>query len=389
VIYDQAEKMLRPLNVEIDVRQILGELSIAKQQLIQIAAAVGRGAHILIFDEPTSSLSGIETEQLFKLIKQLQHQGVTSIYVSHHLEEIFHLCDTVTVLRDGQKVGTEPISKLDQNKLVQMMIGRPLEDYRPEYLNHPPGPVRLRVNHLTSPGNFYDVTFDLRAGEILGLAGLVGAGRTQIAQALFGLDPAVTGKTSVDEKPVAIATPRDALSHRIALIPEDRKRFGLVLSMNARENITLPTLEELATWGFVRSGRERDIARRYFELLNVKAAGLDAPTQSLSGGNQQKLVLARWLASQADILLVDEPTRGVDVGARAEIHHLIDQLAGQGKAILLISSELPELLSLSTRLLVIRNGQIVATLNRQEADQAALLRLMAGITPESENNHSR
>jgi ABC-type sugar transport system ATPase subunit len=388
-LYEQAEKMLKPLDVDIDVRRTLGDLSIAKQQLIQIAAAVGRGAHILIFDEPTSSLSGVESRQLFKLIKQLQHQGVTSIYVSHHLEEIFHLCDTITVLRDGQVAGTEPAARLDQNKLVQMMIGRTLENYFPEHLDHRPGQIRLRVEHLSSPGNFHDISFDLRAGEILGMAGLVGAGRTQIAQALFGLDPAVTGKIFIDEKPISIATPRDALRRGLALIPEDRKRFGLILSMNARENISLPTLDELATWTFVRSDKEKQIALHYFELLRVKAAGLDAPAQSLSGGNQQKLVLARWLASNANILLIDEPTRGVDVGAKAEIHHLIDQLARQGAAILLISSELPEILNLSTRILIVRNGRIVASFARREADQASLMRLMAGITPEAANNHSQ
>ncbi len=388
-LYGRAEQMLQPLGVEIDVRRILGELSIAQQQLVQIAGAVGRGAHILIFDEPTSSLSGVESEQLFKLIKQLQHKGVTSIYISHHLEDVFHLCDTVTVLRDGQVVGTEPVKNLDQGKLVQMMIGRPLGNYFPEHLDHPPGNIRLRVEHLSSPGNFQNISFDLRAGEILGLAGLVGAGRTQIAQALFGLDSSATGKIFIDEKPVSIANPRDALGLGLALIPEDRKRFGLVLSMNARENISLPTLEELSTWSFVRSTDEKQIARHYFDLLHVKAAGIDAPALSLSGGNQQKLVLARWLASKAGILLIDEPTRGVDVGAKAEIHHLIDQLARQGAAILLISSELPEILNLATRILVLRHGQIVGQLTRQEADQSTLLRLMAGISSGDTNNHPK
>lgn len=388
-LYDQAEKMLQPLGVKINVRRILGEISIAQQQLVQIAAAVDRGAEILIFDEPTSSLSGVECKQLFKLIKQLQHQGITSIYVSHHLEDIFHLCDTVTVLRDGQVVGTEPVKNLDHGKLVQMMIGRPLDNYFPEHLDHPPGNIRLRVENLSSLGNFQDISFELRAGEILGLAGLVGAGRTQIAQALFGLDPSAAGKILIDEKPVFIANPRDALRLGLALIPEDRKRFGLILSMNARENISLPTLEELSIWGFIRSAEEKRIARHYFELLRVKAAGIDAPALSLSGGNQQKLVLARWLASKADILLIDEPTRGVDVGAKAEIHHLIDQLARQGAAILLISSELPEILNLSTRLLVLRHGRIAGRLARQEADQHTLLRLMAGISADDHNDHPK
>ncbi len=388
-LYDQAEKMLEPLGVKIDVRRNLGELSIANQQLIQIAAAVGRGAHILIFDEPTSSLSGIESEQLFKLIKQLQHQGVTSIYVSHHLQDVFLLCDTVTVLRDGRVVGTEPVKSLDEDKLVRMMIGRPLDNYFPGHLDHPPGKIRLRVENLSSPGNFRNVSFDLRAGEILGLAGIVGAGRTQIAQALFGLDPAADGKIFIDETPVSIHNPRDALRHGVALIPEDRKRFGLVLSMNARENISLPTLQELAAWTFVRSTKEIEIARQYFELLRVKAAGIDAPAWSLSGGNQQKLVLARWLASKADILLIDEPTRGVDVGAKAEIHHLLDQLARQGAAILLISSELPEILNLATRIIVLRNGQIAGRINRHQADQATLLRLMSGISADNTNNHPK
>lgn len=378
-VFVRAEAMLAPLGAAIDVRRTVGDLSVAQQQLVQIAGALSHGAGILVFDEPTSSLSQAEARRLFEQIKDLRTRGVTAIYVSHHLDEIFELCDAVTVLRDGEVIGTHSIRDVDKDRLVEMMIGRTLEVRDPGYLANKPGPVRLRVEDLSSPGNFEHVSFEVRAGEILGLAGLVGAGRTQIAQALFGLDPNVQGRVCLDGQPVCIRKPADALNAGMALIPEDRRRFGLVMSMTARENITLPTLPNLARWCWINRREEDRLAESYFRLLRIKADGLDASALSLSGGNQQKLVLARWLAAHAKILLIDEPTRGVDVGAKAEIHRLIDDLARQGTAILLISSELPELLHLSTRTIVLRNGRIAGELPRAQADQETILRLMAGL----------
>jgi ABC-type sugar transport system ATPase subunit len=379
-IVERAKEQLQAIGAKIDVNQRLGDLPISQQQVIQIAGAVGRGARILIFDEPTSSLSQAESELLFELIKRLQAGGVTSIYVSHRMEEIFRLCDTISVLRDGQMVGTKPVSELDEASLVQMMIGRPFEAYFPAHLDAKPGKELLRVVGLSSPGKFESVSFTLHAGEILGLAGLVGSGRTEIAEALFGLDPLATGEVFIEGKPADVfGRPTVALQMGLGLVPEDRKRHGLVLSMTAKENITLPTLKALASMGWVHGKKEEAVARKYFDVMRVRAPHIDALSASLSGGNQQKLVLARWLAANCRILLVDEPTRGVDVGAKAEIHGLIDRLASEGSGILVISSELPEVLNLSTRLLVLRNGRVAGSLDRADYTQEAVMRLMAGV----------
>ena len=376
---ETAKDYLKAIGADIDVGRRLGELTIGQQQMVQIAGAVGRGARILIFDEPTSSLSQPECERLFELIKRLQADGVTAIYVSHRMPEIFQLCDTITVLRDGRLVDTKPVTELDESTLVQMMIGRPFEAYFPSHLGAEMGKELLRVENLSSPGKFSQVSFCVHAGEIVGFAGLVGSGRTEIAEALFGLDPLATGRIFVEGKEVAIGSPAAAMSLGLGLVPEDRKRHGLVLSMTARENVTLPTLGRLATLGWVHKQEERNLARKYFELTRVHATGIDAVAASLSGGNQQKLVLTRWLAAKCRVLLIDEPTRGVDVGAKAEIHGLIDDLAAEGAGILLISSELPEVLNLSTRLVVLRHGQIAGELARGEANQENVMRLMAGV----------
>jgi len=376
---EQARRFLADIRTPIDLNRRVGDLPVSQQQLVQIAGAVARGARVLVFDEPTSSLSGVEAHRLFELIEKLRARGVTSIYVSHRLEEIFRLCDTVTVLRDGKLVETRPMAGVDQAALVQLMIGRPLGAYFPAHLERPPGAELLRVQNLSSPGKFQPISFTLRAGEVLGMAGLIGAGRTDIAQALFGLDEKATGSVWIEGKPVSVRRPVTAMENGLGLVPEDRKRHGLVLMMSARENISLPTLERRAKWGWVKKEEERALAKKFFDLLQVRAPGFDTVAASLSGGNQQKLVLAKWLAARCRVLMVDEPTRGVDVGAKAEIHGLIDRLAAEGSGVLLISSELPEIIHLSTRILVVRHGRIAAELTRQDATQEKLLRLMAGI----------
>jgi ABC-type sugar transport system ATPase subunit len=375
----RATEYLGAIQSKIDPTKLVGALPVSQQQLVQIAAAVSHGARILIFDEPTSSLSQIESEHLFELIKQLQARGVTAIYVSHRMEEIYQLCDTITVLRDGQHVATKPAVELDRNSLVQMMIGRALEAYFPRHLAAEQGEELLRVENLSSPGKFENISFQLRAGEVLGFAGLVGAGRTEIAEALFGLDRLATGRVYVNGKSMPLRNPSMAMRHHIGMVPEDRKRHGLVLMMNARENTSLPTLERFAGLGWVRSAAERQSAQKYFDLLHVRAPGIESVVAGLSGGNQQKVVLGKWLAADCRVLIVDEPTRGVDVGAKAEIHGLIDELANKGNGVLLISSELPEVINLSTRILVLRNGRIVGEVSRVQATQETLLRLMAGI----------
>jgi len=375
----QAETMLEATGAAIDVRRLMRELTIGQQQVVQIAAAIGRGARIIVFDEPTSSLSQHEADRLYDLIDRLRARGVTAIYVSHRMEEIFRLCDAVTVLRDGRHVATTPIGALDRAALVEMMIGRRLDEYFPAHVEGTPGQELLRVEGLSSPAGFRDISFSVRAGEVLGLAGLVGAGRSEIAQAIFGMDPHVRGRLVLAGQPVHVANPEIAMSHGIGLVPEDRKRQGLVLSMSALSNTTLATLERLSRFGFIRRARERQQAQTYFDRLRVRASGLDVIAAGLSGGNQQKLVLAKWLAAECRILILDEPTRGVDVGAKAEIHALIDRLAADGCAVILISSELPEVLHLSTRILVLREGRIAGELSRADANQGALMRLMAGV----------
>ena len=306
-------------------------------------------------------------------------QGATCLYVSHRLREIFHLCDAVTVLRDGTHVATRPLAGLDERALVQMMIGRNLESVTPEHLGKAPGPERLKVERLTSPGRFEGIDLSVRAGEVVGLAGLVGAGRSEVAQALFGLDPAATGVITVDGGEVTVKDPASALRLGLGLVPEDRQRQGLVLMLGGRTNTTLPILERLARLTWVRRRDEEALVADQFARLHVRIPQMDFPVAGLSGGNQQKIVLARWLAARCRILILDEPTRGVDVGAKAEIHALIDRLAADGSAVLLISSEMPELLALSTRIVVLRSGRVVGALARADASEEAVAHLMTGI----------
>lgn len=375
----KAEEMLAAIGARMDVHRRVGDLTTGQQQMLQIASAVGTGAKVIVFDEPTSSLSQHEADRLYELIDRLRARGVTSIYVSHRMEEIFRLCDTVTVLRDGAHVATVPTDGLTQAALVQMMIGRPLDEYFPSHIHGQSGEELLRVEALSSPGKFTDVSFTIRAGEVLGFAGLVGAGRSEVAQALFGLDPAATGHVFVRGHSISLSGPRKAMRAGVGLVPEDRKRQGLVLSMTALANTTLPILAALSRWLFIKRRAERSLVGSYFERLRVRASGVDVVTAGLSGGNQQKLVLAKWLAAKCQILILDEPTRGVDVGAKAEIHALIDELASRGAGVLLISSELPEIVNLCTRIIVLREGKIAGELPRGTATQDALMRLMAGV----------
>jgi len=375
----RATAMLEEIGTTLDVWRPLGALNLAQQQMVQIAAAVGSGARIIVFDEPTSSLSQVEADRLYELIGRLKARGVTCIYVSHRMPEIFRLCDAVSVLRDGKHVGTRPTEGLTEPELVRMMIGRSLAEYFPHHLAAAPGEELLRVEGLSSPGKFRDVSFSLRTGEVLGLAGLVGAGRSEVAQALFGLDPQVRGSVYLQGRPAKIRTPGEAIRAGIGLVPEDRKRQGLVLSESGTSNTSLPILRRLFRLHWIRRSRERALAREYFDRLRVRTPSVDAGVAGLSGGNQQKIVLAKWLAARSRVLILDEPTRGVDVGAKAEIHALVDELAAQGSAILLISSELPEVINLSGRILVLREGRMVGEVPRERASQDLLLRMMAGL----------
>lgn len=375
-----AKSILSSIGIKIDINKKLGDFSISQQQMVQIAMAVGWGARIIIFDEPTSSLSQQECENLFNLIKDLQARNVTSIFISHRLKEIFDLCDTITVLRDGAVVGTKQINEVNEDILVEMMIGRRLEEYFPKHLSSPLGKELLRVENFSSPPRFYNISFSLRAGEVLGLCGLVGAGRTEISEAIFGLNKQISGKIYLEGKQVKINSPKTAVSLGIGLVPEDRKRHGLVLLMSSRDNLILPILERFALYGWIKNNKVTKVVQKYCERMKIKTRSIDDAVVSLSGGNQQKIMLARWLAAKCKVLILDEPTRGVDVGTKAEIHSLIDQLAREGTGILLISSELPEIINLSKRILVLRNGKIVAEVQRENATQENLMRFMAGIS---------
>ena len=377
---ERAESMLAEIGTTLDVWRRVGSLTIAQQQMVQIAMAVSGGARVIIFDEPTSSLSQTEADRLYALIGRLRSRGVACIYVSHRMPEVFHLCDTVSVLRDGQHVATRSIGDLSERDLVQMMIGRPLADYVPRRDSVVFGDEALRVEGLSSPGKFEDVSFTLRSGEVLGLAGLVGAGRSELAQALFGLDPVRRGAITVGGTPARVQTPAAAIALGLGLVPEDRKRQALVPQESGMHNLSLAILRRLSRFGWLRRREERSVAQEFFDRLRVRAPTVDTVVAGLSGGNQQKIVLARWLAARSRVLILDEPTRGVDVGAKAEIHALIGELATQGAAILLISSELPEILTLSQRILVLRAGRIVGEMTQAQATQDGLLRLMAGLS---------
>ena len=381
----RATALLAETGTTLDVSRRLGELSIGNRQMVEIAAAVGGGAKIIVFDEPTSSLSQAEAERLYELLRRLKARGVTCIYVSHRMPEIFALCDAVSVLRDGRHVVTRSTTGLTEDELVEMMIGRSIAEYIPTPRSTARGDEVLRAEGLTIPGRFEDVSLTLHAGEVVGLAGLMGAGRSEVAAALFGLDALSAGRIFFRGKAVIISDPKQAIALGIGFVPEDRKRQGLVLSESAMRNTSLPTLPRLSRFTWIWRARERAQTRTLFDRLRVRTPGLDAVVAGLSGGNQQKVVLSKWLAAKPQVLILDEPTRGVDVGAKAEIHALIGELAAQGTAILVISSELPEVLRLAERILVLRDGRLVGEIARADASQETLLRMMAGLGKKSDS----
>ena len=391
--HELARRRLAEIGAELDVTAPLSSLSTAQEQLVQVAAAVGTGANTLVFDEPTSSLTPAETERLLALVGRLRARGATILYVTHRLAEVEALADRVSVLRDGRLVATLPREQAQPAALVRLMIGRDAPAAEPREMApaaaEPATPL-LQVRGLSSPGHFEIVSFEVRAREIVGLAGLVGAGRSELARALFGLDPAARGEVRVDGAPLRLGSTRAAIAAGLALLPEDRKREGLVLGLGARANWSLPVLRRLPRWGgralsalrLVDRGAERRAAVAALAAVGATPASVERPVAALSGGNQQKVVLARWLSTGARLLLVDEPTRGVDVGAKAAIHALLRERARAGAGLLLVSSELEELLALSDRLLVMRAGRLVGERPRAAASQESLLRLMAGVEDE-------
>ena len=363
----RARELLDLSGARIDPDTTAGELSIPEQQLVEIARALGAEAKILILDEPTASLSEEEVENLFRVIQDLKQRQVGMIYISHRLEELRRIGDRVTILRDGRSIATNAMSEITDQELIRLMVGRELKQVFPKR-EVPIGDTVLEVSHLGSRASgIDDVSFSLRAGEILGLAGLVGSGRTEVARALFGVTPAERGEIRLNGRPIRITDPSDAVESGIAYLPEDRRRHGVVLELPIAANTTLASLRRIAKFGFIDYSAEREITIGYVDRLGVKTHSIFAPAAVLSGGNQQKVALGRWLATGPSVLILDEPTQGIDVGAKSEIHRLMCDLAERGLAILMISSELPEILGMSDRIGVMRQGRLVTVLDRKDA----------------------
>ena len=374
----KAKQLFERIGVAVDLETPCHRLSVAQKQVVEIAKALSRDVRILVMDEPTAALTPQEVSRLLAIVRDLKEHGIGIIYISHRLDEVYSVADRTMVLRDGEHVGTWPTAKLERTALIEAMVGRKIENEFPKH-RHELGPVRLQVRQLCRPPMVQDVSFSLHAGEVLGLTGLVGAGRTEVARAIFGADRLISGEILLDGNQVTIRSPRDAIQAGICLLSEDRKSEGLVLGSSARENFGLPNLAHFANIGWIQQRRERSAFARYTGELSIKLASPEQKVRNLSGGNQQKVVLAKWLDRNSDVVLFDEPTRGIDVGAKYEIYLLINELARQGKAILMISSELPEVLGMSDRILVMHEGRITGEIQDVEsATQEQILTLAVG-----------
>jgi len=371
-MHRETDRRLSSLGVRLNPATKMRQLKVADMQLVEIAKALAHRASVIIMDEPTSALSHHEVEALFGTIRELSSGGVAVVYISHKLEEVFALADCVTVLRDGMIVGTHPREALDSESLIHLMVGREFNGERTER-NRVRGDVALVVNSLGKAGKFSDISFDVHAGEIVGLAGLMGAGRTELVNAIYGLEPADSGEIRVHGAVTTTRAPRDAIEAGIGLVTEDRKCFGLVPTFGVRGNVTLAALRRWCRGSFIQNEAEQNVTDAQIRNLRIRAQDREQPVLTLSGGNQQKVVLARTLLTEPRILLLDEPTRGIDIGAKAEVHAVINELAAAGKAVVLVSSELPELLTLSDRILVLRGGRLSAELDARKTTPAEIL----------------
>ena len=371
----KAEKALEFLKSDISPKTIVGNLSVAKQQMVAIATAVAQEAKMIIMDEPTSALSKKEVERLYEIIDDLKAQNIAIMFVGHKMDELFHVADRFTVFRDGQYVNTVNSKEVTEQDLVAMMVGRKIEGK--SYANlEEKGPAVLTVKGLSKKGNFKDINFEVRQGEVLGVTGLVGAGRSETAQAIFGLTSIDSGQVFIDGKEVHIKSPADALKMGIAYVPESRQTQGLVLPKTIRENILLPQLDKYANkFGILNNKEMEDATNKWIDMLDVRPNNPDLTAMSLSGGNQQKVVLAKWISTQAKVLIVDEPTNGVDIGAKDEIHKILRNLASQGMAVIVISSELPEILTVSDRIMVMRRGRVSGFLDNKDLTQEMIMNL--------------
>jgi rhamnose transport system ATP-binding protein len=374
----EAREVLARLDVRLDVGEPARGLTLAEQQTVEIAKAISLDVRVLIMDEPTASLSAHEVQRLFRIVHSLRQHGVAILFISHRMEEVFEIADRVTILRDGRWISTTPRTELTPAMAISRMVGREVRElFRRE--RREPGAVRLSVRGLCREGAFQDVSFDLRAGEVLGFAGLVGARRTDVGLALFGIAPADGGEIELDGTPVTVSSPREGMALGIAYSTEDRRQLGLVMPLSIAANVSLPSLPRfLSPGGMVRRAQEQAAAEAYRQRLSIRAPSVDTPASSLSGGNQQKVVISKWLETNPKVMILDEPTRGIDVGAKVEVHQLIDDLAARGIAIILISSDLPEVLAMSDRILVMREGRQMAIFDHHEATQERVLSAAMG-----------
>jgi rhamnose transport system ATP-binding protein len=379
---ERVQGLLDRLGVRLDAERPVRGLSIADQQIVEIAKALSFDARVLIMDEPTAALSGPEVERLFSVVRTLREQGAAVLFITHRLDEVFAICDTVTVMRDGAVVHDAQIAQMTPDDMVRRMVGRELSTLFPKQ-DAQTGEVVLEVHRLTREGVFFDVSFDVRAGEIVALAGLVGAGRSEVARGIFGIDRVDAGHVEVAGRRLPRGKPDEAMRAGIGFVPEDRRQQGLVMDLSIARNTALTRLRALARSGLIRSSAEKHLAREWGARLQLKFHRLEDDVGTLSGGNQQKVVLAKWLATSPKVLIVDEPTRGIDVGTKAEVHRLMSELAGDGLAVLMISSELPEVLGMADRVLVMHEGRLTGELSRAEADEESVIRLATGTVEEA------
>ncbi len=380
-MYKRAAELLESLGVQLDPHAKVRGLSIANQQMVEMASALSKNAKILLMDEPTAALTPSEVEDLFKIMRRLRDQNTAIVFVSHRLEEIFAVCDRITVLRDGEMVGTRNVKDSSIEEIIRMMVGRPLSALFQKTSAQEIGKPMLEVSGLSRKMKFQDISLQVHAGEIVGLAGLVGSGRTEVARALFGTLDIDAGTVRIDGQAVKIQSPRDAMAKGLTYLPEDRQRHGLLMPMSISQNATLSVLERISNHGWLREQSEREVTTEYVEKLHVVLRDVSQPVRELSGGNQQKVVISKWMLVNPKVMILDEPTRGIDIGAKSEVHRLMGELAAQGMAILMISSELPEILAMSDRVLVMREGRISGRFDRSDATQE---RIMAAATGQLE-----
>jgi len=374
---ETARSLFERIGVQVDPSALCRDLTVAQQQVVEIAKALALKARIVVMDEPSAALTPREVEGLYGIVDELRRQGIGIIYISHRLDEIDRLADRIMVLRDGQHVSTRQADKMTRDEIIELMVGRSLDNEFPDE-TRPVGEVRLEVKGLSRGDAVKDVSFDVRSGEILGVAGLVGAGRTEAVRLLFGADRPDSGSVTLDGKELNIQSPRQAIAHGICLLTEDRKGQGLVLGQTVQENFGLPNMRDFVRAGFIRKTEETSAFGEYIHQLQIKVTGGHQVAETLSGGNQQKVVLAKWLQRNAEVIIFDEPTRGIDVGAKYEIYLLMNQLARRGKAIIMISSELPEVLGMSDRILVMHEGHVAGCLKNGEVSQEELMKLATG-----------